>query len=1514
MQADPEKKIFGAVGSVAGLDAPWWYEFFVQSPEFRLTDGQVDGSFSFWSMPNSPHSNDVSYYVSAVLAGGRAAVSRLSPREVAFAGEVCVTPEGVDVQRLDAQWAGAQLRATGAIFNWSDLAMDLDISVRGLDSRHLASVVPGDVRESLPDIGGLGSLNTHVQMVGSWPHVSVHVVADSSGRLRVGDQRLPEITLADLHIEGWMPDSAEVAVLAEVRAGKVEMGSLTPGPSPSRRGEQTISASTIENLRVELLYAGQTPVLETSLAVDRISINEVDVANVVATVQAAGSLVRIEGLQGEALGGRITGHGLIQNAFAPAPTVHFDGLVQDIDLAALHSLPLELPADLGGHVNVLVVGSIEDSTPAITARMHTRGFQANGLEVDDMVGLVEVEGDVINFPLLQVTDPKGVVWARGRIDADGNLTAKLAAAELDIGAVGQQFDQPDLSGTVYLTGEVTGNWEAPEGRLEFVVFKPSYQEHGADVVAVTLDGNVEEMRVEELWAARGAAIITGSGQLSNLDFQESNADLAGELEAVGLQAQDVAEWIGRPLPLTGSAEANMTLGGTLRRPAVSGWLQLVNGSYRDYSVDAASVPFELVADILKFHDVRLQAQDAVIQAEGKIWDIYGQAQYSAQLTARGVYLQDIAPLQQMGLQVAGQVEIPLAHIESGQRGPEGQGRLVASEVMIGNEQIHNVDTLVTIRDNQIQLQRTNLQAAGGQLEGEATYDWEQQQLAAEVSITDADIPRLLRLAALIAVVQSSEESDDGKQVERRLRSLSLRTEGKLTVRAGLAGSLKTLQGTIELELAKARLDRKSLPDMAGQFAVKLADGKLAALTDINVEATQGEGLLILTGRIEPEGEMSLVADASSFNLALWREWLPPQLKMGGTMGLTIVAKGPAKSPRLRGSVDILNANFQGVRFDLVSVPVVTVSEGRMNIDTLILKRGEQQIVMDGYLPFTWDPLGIPVDEEMKFAAKVENTALSFFPPLIDEFVRGGKTGKEATRPTAWAALKARGAVNSEISIAGTIAQPVLDGYLKIAEGKISRPSWQQPLEDINIDLRLARRQQENVLEVAEARGRRDETTLIMEGKAYIDHLTAADFNKNRLNLSVQVQAPQFQLWPGTTITNLQGEVKLATQPDGSHLLTVKELGGKLGKGSGYLSGTSKPSQFTLATLADNEADLRLELKAAQIKYPDVYDGVVEGLITLQNPQPHAPVHIAGALTMRDARLGLPTGAGEGAQKLRGFGADFPSPTFDVAVAIGPNVVLSSAGINAPLQPNDEDKAVLLSGTPQRPLITGRAEVAKGKTTVPTGTVVITSLGVSYKFGPTPTSYGVPAELALTGEVGGSAERVISSAVVAGEPVGPIHIFIDISGKLPDKIKVTAESEPPLTEEQIYAILGTEPFGELAATGRATDLSQILSEQFMGLLAAGFRTKIFEPLEEELKSLLGLSEFSVYFAFEQPLEVRIGKYVMKDLSVSYRHTVVAETTDKWDLSLSYELPRRLRFSYSTNESGEAQVRIGRTYRF
>jgi hypothetical protein len=231
----------------------------------------------------------------------------------------------------------------------------------------------------------------------------------------------------------------------------------------------------------------------------------------------------------------------------------------------------------------------------------------------------------------------------------------------------------------------------------------------------------------------------------------------------------------------------------------------------------------------------------------------------------------------------------------------------------------------------------------------------------------------------------------------------------------------------------------------------------------------------------------------------------------------------------------------------------------------------------------------------------------------------------------------------------------------------------------------------------------------------------------------------------------------------------------------------------------------------------------------------------------------------------------------------------------------------------KPVARGHVEAGQGRATLPGGILSVRSLDVDLKLDPGgKTSATGASELIYKAEVKGQAEKVISQVQVEGQILGPVHIYLGIEGELPGVLNVKARSEPSLAEEQIYAILGAEPLG-LLPTGAASP-SDAMSQQFVSLLAKGLQASVFEPLEAGLRSILGLSEFAVSFGVNQASELRVGKYLVKDLLVSYQRALGTGSLEDWSLSVSYEVSPGSVVSYDARSDGETRFMIGRRREF
>jgi autotransporter translocation and assembly factor TamB len=261
----------------------------------------------------------------------------------------------------------------------------------------------------------------------------------------------------------------------------------------------------------------------------------------------------------------------------------------------------------------------------------------------------------------------------------------------------------------------------------------------------------------------------------------------------------------------------------------------------------------------------------------------------------------------------------------------------------------------------------------------------------------------------------------------------------------------------------------------------------------------------------------------------------------------------------------------------------------------------------------------------------------------------------------------------------------------------------------------------------------------------------------------------------------------------------------------------------------------------------------------------------------------------------------------VQVAAGENLSAKGSGVTAPISATPN--ALRLAGTPQRPSITGSLASHGGRTSLPTSTLDIDHFSLDYSIEPRALDAGDPVELVLGGNISGLAQTTLNRT---GDT--PIRLEVNISGQLPDQVRVTTTATPPLTDTQIYALLGGVPSDYVPGVGkRDTNGTQLVSQEFLASLANAFRLRVFQPLQDELMRALGLSELGVTFAFNEPVTVKVGKYLVRNLEISYSRPVSSEF-DQYDLDLSYQLPAGLKITYHSDELEDHRLQIGYSWSY
>jgi len=407
------------------------------------------------------------------------------------------------------------------------------------------------------------------------------------------------------------------------------------------------------------------------------------------------------------------------------------------------------------------------------------------------------------------------------------------------------------------------------------------------------------------------------------------------------------------------------------------------------------------------------------------------------------------------------------------------------------------------------------------------------------------------------------------------------------------------------------------------------------------------------------------------------------------------------------------------------------------------------------------------------------------------------------------------------------------------------------------------------------------------------------FGENRFdNIRVTAQGGTPALKNLLGAANLQADLRLNTDKRGAHRLNVAKLIAEFGGGKVEAGGTIGLSRFKPQELQYNDFDIWLSTeKKPRIKLGRFVDATVGATLMCSTPAEGEPASLNGEVVLTDTRFSIPPIGKPGKKKFALYSMPMTFPGFELNLVLrtGKDVAFEWGNVaHLPFKPGVE--AVKVVGTPQKPYVVANVQAESGTVVLPGSVMRLQSAEVTLNVSPEPGS--APREngslpLQFQGHVSGQARTTIRGYTITMEFDFPIMRPPAPGAPAP----VVVRSDPPLPEDQIYAMLGhMDTFRALA---KGENVSAAFQKEAMAALASGVHAALLMPVEEKLIEALGLTELSINYSFDQSMSLRIGKYVIKDLLVTYQRNL-DETNPQFDFRMSYVVKSNFAVSVSTNE--------------
>ncbi len=280
--------------------------------------------------------------------------------------------------------------------------------------------------------------------------------------------------------------------------------------------------------------------------------------------------------------------------------------------------------------------------------------------------------------------------------------------------------------------------------------------------------------------------------------------------------------------------------------------------------------------------------------------------------------------------------------------------------------------------------------------------------------------------------------------------------------------------------------------------------------------------------------------------------------------------------------------------------------------------------------------------------------------------------------------------------------------------------------------------------------------------------------------------------------------------------------------------------------------------------------------------------ISGQVSFRDAFVKV-----RGKQEKQRAPLSIPiNPLFDIKFSVGPNAVLNNPRLFMAL--NGEG---FLKGSLKSPDLKAYLRVARGFFNLPTSRLRITPGGTMT------VSYAPPANPRVYLDLQARTSAYVVSQLGTTQRY---EILMDISGN-PTEPKIEVSSNPPgLSQNRIIGLLGhLDVFTDDGRNALRADIADVFT--------AAATPFLFSPIEIAVTEALGLEEFSIEYAPNQPFALYFSTRLGGNFYGSYRRQV-GVVNEEYEIGLGYRFSPSLQSVLSLDHKNILRLQIAGTRRF
>ncbi len=994
---------FALLRGVAAVEAV--SELVLDEPEINL-DRRADGKWNIEDLLDKTRSGDSPFSGKIAISKGAVAITmpegrwRLDGIEAFFdfAGKPDIALQ------LTANYKGAPLEVAGRV-SLAGVSM-LAAGVSDLDLDGLEALVPADL-----GIKPAGGRLAQAQII---------LRRDKGELTYAGEAKLDGVNIgvAGLTVSGargsvafsdkqvfLFPIAARVYGQDIELRGKIATDTAEPvlGLTVSARSFDPAALGRDIPLKGPLAFTaviGGTPtrpVVSGEVRLGKGEANGWEVTGAEAKFALVESVLTISKLDAGMFGGRIGGAGTI---LLDKQDYNLAVSGRGLDLAALPSLGVSMSGR--GDIDLRLEGTNTLASAKIAGSAQATGGSLDGIPFASMSAGFFKAGDSLTVDYITMGFPgSGVLTAKGTVDND-RLALTFFCQGVPLSMFAAQAGGVDLAGTVDAEGRVEGTTGAPRASARFTAYNGRALYQPFTLAKGSLAVTRSALVLEAVEAQSGVTRHVVNGSIGLTGAQEMNITVATRQA----RAENLVKLIMPGERLTGNVDNELTITGPLASLSASGHLKLTEGSFRDYLIARAEGHYHRKGGVIELRDFVVDSLGAEVRFAGKVG---ADNSLSLDVTAKDI---DLAAVHvKFPYPVAGQARFA-GRLTGTPAAPVFSGGITASSLKLNGQELTGIAGEISVDSEQLAVPSFGFSQGEGKFSFSGGIGFASGNIYGDLSASNGGV------AGLLAIFNIPAKDIDG------------RLDGHISLGGTVAQPDMWLTGT----LTKGKIKNYPLDNIEADIALRNN-----VVTINHFFAKQGDGVLAARGTAALGGPLDIEIGGRSLDAGLLTAWLDSTVDTTGKLAFTAQITGTSYSPHAAVSLEINGGGVANATFDNL-YGLFVLDKGSILVNQLMLTKGPYRASAYGTVPLAAlnreGRAKATIADQMDLRVRLEQANLSIMPLLSNE--------------VAWASGETKG----EVTIGGTLAQPLLNGSIVVRDGAVKLKSLADPIQKVGVDIQF----------------------------------------------------------------------------------------------------------------------------------------------------------------------------------------------------------------------------------------------------------------------------------------------------------------------------------------------------------------------------------------------------------------------------------------------------------------------------